>query len=102
MSHRVKRTRLALGTLLLGAAVLAPGLAAAAPRTGMTPRAGTATAAGTATTAGAAERSVLGRFEELLRYLRGGRAPAGRPAPGLRSVHANAGCGIDPNGTHCP
>jgi hypothetical protein len=44
MPHRVKRTRLALGTLLLGAALLAP-------------------------------------------------------APGLRSVHANAGCGIDPNGT---
>ena len=37
MSHRVKRTRLALGTLLLGAALLAPGLAAAAPRTGATP-----------------------------------------------------------------
>ncbi len=94
MSHRVKRTRLALGTLLLGAALLAPGLAAAAPRTGATPRAGGV--------GGVAERSVLGRLEELLRYLRDGRAPAGRPAPGLRSVHANAGCGIDPNGTHCP
>jgi hypothetical protein len=98
MSYRVHRTRLAFvlgGTLLLSALLPAPGQAAAAPRGQSAPR-----------RAVAAPASLLGRLQELLGYLwegRGSSGPVARPAASSTSgtVHPNAGCGIDPNGTGC-
>ncbi len=104
MSHCVKRTRFAVGTLLLGTLLLA-----SAPLTAMSQASQTSrTPAGTrsATTGRVAPSSVLDRFLELLRLFgarRGGAPhPGAQPAPALRTLDGGAGCGIDPNGVyHC-
>jgi hypothetical protein len=101
MSHRVKRTRLVLSTLLLSTLLLAPGPVTATPRT---PRA-LAGFVGEALSS-VAPTSVLAPLQELLSLFGTGpgRAirPGARSAPGLHALHGGAGCGIDPNGVyHC-
>ena len=100
MSHRVKCSRLAFGTLLLGTLLLASGQMAAAAGAEARLRGGSTVMAGVA-----AESSLLDR---LLRSLGlagfpgrpGGTGP--RAASALHPVHGGAGCGIDPNGVyHC-
>jgi hypothetical protein len=94
MPHRVKRTRLALGTLLLGTLLLTPGLVGAAPRAQASPR---------ATLAATSERSLLDRLQDLLGSLAGNRNASGHAGSTLHVMHGSAGCGIDPNGggPHC-
>jgi len=98
MSYRVHRTRLAFalgGTLLLGTLLLAPGLAAAAPR-------GQSAPAPRGAVLSSAE-SILDRLRVFLDHLWDrGRAARPTAGPALQNVHGSAGCGIDPNGTGCP
>jgi hypothetical protein len=106
MSHRVKCTRLAFGTLLLGTLLLASGRMAAAAGAETHPRSGSAAGAGVADIA--AEPSVLDRHLRSL-GLAGLPGHPGRPgatgpraASALHPLHGSAGCGIDPNGVyHC-
>ena len=91
--------RLALA-LLVVLVLCAPGLAIAGPRA----QAGSARPVATpASSLGA----VFDRLRDLLHQLWEGRGGAGDArattgAGGLQNVHANAGCGIDPNGDGCP
>jgi hypothetical protein len=100
MSHRVKRTRLALGTLLLSTLLLAPGPLTATSQTSRMSQT-LAGLRGEALSSGA-----LDPLQELLSLFGAGHGraarPGARPAPGLRALHGGAGCGIDPNGVyHC-
>ncbi len=107
MSHCVKRTRFAVGTLLLGTLLLASSPVTALSQAPQASQASRTPAGPRGETTGlVAASSVLDRFQELLRLFgarrRGAPRPGARPAPRLRTLEGGAGCGIDPNGIyHC-
>jgi hypothetical protein len=100
VQRRGKRTRLALGILLLGSLFLASGGLATAGEVAANAQ---ATLRGGGAPAGLAQRSVLDRFGDFLSGLTAGGRPAAQgaaPRSGLHAMHGGAGCGIDPNGVY--
>jgi len=91
-SQRIRLTLVVLALLVL----VTPGLAAAR-------QSGQAAPARPAVASASAVGAFLARLRDLLGHLWEGRGET-RPASGtagLNNVHANAGCGIDPNGDGC-